>query len=384
VTRLDWQEMPRLELATRLDDFLFAERSRGFDLSRPPLMRVALIRTLRDSYRFVWTYHHLIMDAWSRASIYREVLSLYEAHRRGLEPGLSPACPYGEYVAWLRAQNHSAAETFWQALLEGFSAPTRIGRTRTETGNEYENEMAAEEIRLPADLTSALRSFGQQQKLTLNTLVQGAWALLLSALSGEQDVAFGIVVSGRPAELKGVESIVGALINTIVTRVQVPLSADLLSWLQEIQRLQVETSQYEFSRLVDVQRCSDVPRGEPMFETVLNFANHPLFNSSASSDTALEIADVRFSEDNPYPLVVHVSPGSELSLRITYNSRRFDPELVAEILARTQHLLQSFLENPERRLGDLMFLNQEMDLLSDDGSQTQDANDSDAQFVFSD
>ena len=297
---------------------------------------------------------------------------------------MGPACPYGEYVAWLRAQDHSAAETFWRAMLQGFAAPTRIGRSQVETGTEYENTMAAEEIRLPADLTSALRSFAQQQKLTLNTLVQGAWGLLLSGLSGEQDVAFGTVVSGRPAELKGVESMVGALINTIVTRVQVPLSANLLSWLQEIQLLQVEMSQYEFSRLVDVQRCSDVPRGEPLFESVLNFANHPLFNSSASSNTALEIADVRFSEDNPYPLVVHVSPGSELSLRVTYNSRRFDPELVADILARMQHLLQSFLENSERRLGDLMFLNQDLELLSDEISQTQDENDADAQFVFSD
>ena len=378
----DWRDLTPSQQAGQLEDFSLAERERGFDLSKPPLMRLALIRMGDDSYRFVWSYHHLVMDAWSRASLYREVLSLYEATRQGLDSRLGPTHPYGEYIAWLRAQDRSKADIFWRKMLKGFTARTRIGGAATDDEREYENKMAAEEIRLTATATSALRSFAQQQKLTLNTLVQGAWSLLLSCYSGQQDIAFGTVVSGRPAELKGVESIVGAFINTLVMRVQVPISARLLSWLKEIQLLQLEMSQYEFSQLVEAQRCSDVPRGTPLFDSVLNFANHPPFASTESPGSALEIADVRFSEDNPYPLVVQASPGPELSLRITYNGRRFDAQFIKGMLARMLQLLESFAENPERRLRDLMFFKDDIGVLSDESSDNQDANDVDAQFVF--
>jgi hypothetical protein len=346
-------------------------------------MRLALIRTGEDSYQFVWSYHHLIMDAWSRARIYKEVIDLYQAYDGGRELYLEPSRPYGDYITWLRKQDRSKAETFWRRILTGFNSPTRLGPSSNRVGkSNHEAGMAAEEVRIPAIVTSQLRAFTQQQGLTLNTLVQGAWALILSYYSGERDVAFGTVVSGRPADMKCVESIVGAFINTLVMRVQITAGARLAPWLKEIQLLQAEMSQYEFSRLVDLQRWSDIPNGEPLFESVLSFANHPVAASTDSSGRSLEITGVRFGEDSHYPLGLEVAPGPELALRVIYDSRRFEAGFISATLARIVELLQSFVSDSQRRLHDLMFFSDDEEALSDESSASQELSDIDAQFTF--
>jgi hypothetical protein len=381
--RLDWRGLGPSEQTVRIEEYCRAQRAEGFDLSRPPLMRIALVRTGEDSYQFVWSYHHLIMDAWSRATIYKEVIELYQAYDSDRELHLEPSRPYGDYITWLRKQDRSKAETFWKRILTGFNSPTRLGPSSNRGGkSDHEAGMAAEEVRIPATGASQLRAFSQQQGLTLNTLIQGAWALILSCYSGERDVAFGTVVSGRPAGMKCVESIVGAFINTLVMRVQVPAGARLAPWLKEIQLLQAEMSQYEFSRLVDLQRWSDLPNGSPLFESVLSFANHPVAASADSLGRSLEITGVRFGEDSHYPLGIEVAPGPELALRVIYDSRRFEAGFIREMLARMVALLQSFVSNPERRLGALMFFGDDEDARADENSESQDLLDIDAQFTF--
>jgi hypothetical protein len=377
----DWRGSSRSVQDELFEEFLRADRQLGFDLAVPPLMRIALIRTAGDSHRFVWSYHHLIMDAWSRALIYKEVLRLYEAGKAGVDAGLKPAARYGEYISWLRRQNHSEAGKFWRRQLEGFSSRTMIAASQSTARDASGNSMEAEEVVLSTADTSSLRSLAQQHALTLNTLIQGAWGLILSRYSGEQDIAFGTVVSGRPAGLIGVESIVGALINTLVMRLQVPLSASLLSWLAGIQSLQATMSEFEFSPLVEVQRCGGVPRGAPMFDTVLNFANHPLFDAERTSNEHLKAGDLRFREENPYPLVVHVSAGRELSLRATYNTRQFDRELVLDVLSNLRRLLRLFVEDPGCRLRDL-FSDAHTDFPSSDAAEINALSDEEAEFVF--
>ena len=184
--------------------------------------------------------------------------------------------PYGDYIAWLQQQDLSQAEAFWRQTLKGFTTPTVLNVGQDHESSSQQGERYAEQqLRLSAAETAALQALAQQHHLSLNTLVQGAWAILLSRYSGQEDVVFGATVAGRPTDLAGIESMIGLFINTLPVRVQVTPAALLLPWLQELQSQQVEARQYEYSPLVQVQGWSDVPRGLPLFESLLVFENYP-------------------------------------------------------------------------------------------------------------
>ena len=242
----DWRGLSPAEQQERLEVFLDADRDRGFELSRAPLMRLSLIQVAEDVYHFIWSRHHLLLDMWSGSLVREEVFAFYQAFQRGEVLHLEPARPYRDYITWLRRQDLSRAEVFWRQRLKGFTAPTVLGVDRAPGGlSAQEITYGKQQLRLSRAATATLQSLAREQRLTLNTLVQGAWALLLSRYSGEEDVAFGATVSGRPPDLAGVESMVGLFINTLPVRVQVAADDSLLPWLNRLQSQMVELRQYE-------------------------------------------------------------------------------------------------------------------------------------------
>jgi hypothetical protein len=342
-----------------------------------------LVRLEEDSHFFAWSYHHLALEAWSRTQINREVLALYEAFSRGDELKLPTVVPYRKYIRWLRRQDMTKAEAFWREQLKDFSPPLSV-KTPGKTENaRTPGETCVREHRLSRERTSALNAAARRHHLTLNTLAQGAWALWLSRHDGG-DVAFGNVVSGRPAELGGVESMVGLFINTLPLRVRVPPDARLLEWLRQIQLQQVEMSQYEYSPLVRIHGWSEIPRLVPLFHTVLNFGNYPLYpRESAERDGHLQIVDLRFVEGNHYPLALEVGPGEELLLRTLYDSRYFEADAIESMLKQVEWLLLKMAEDGECRLRDLLGEMQVEDANFEDAPTLLDTeDDAEAQFMF--
>jgi non-ribosomal peptide synthetase component F len=257
--------------------------------------------------------------------------------------------PYRDYIAWLQQQNRAQAELFWRQKLKGFTAPTPlIGRKVTSNCNSYK----IQQIQLSSEITANLRSIARQYQLTLNTLVQGAWAILLSRYSGENDIVFGTTVSGRPPNLTGADTMVGLFINTLPVRVKV--EEDFLkAWLQTLQAQQVECQQYEYSPLVDIQQKSELPPGVSLFESLLVFENYPTFKVQNGD---LEIRSDRSSEQTNYPLTVLAAVDQVLSLKISYNSDRFGDDAIARMLGHLQTLLKAIAANPQVRLSELPLL----------------------------
>jgi hypothetical protein len=200
----DWRHLPATEQESRFAAYLAADLKQGFQLNKAPLLRIALFQTGDETYKFLLSHHHILMDGWSTQLIFKEVFALYEAFCKGQEAELEPAKPFKNYIAWLQQQDMAAAETFWREHLKGFTAPTPLVMDRITGLNLSSEERYAEEfVVLPAATTSALQALARQHQLTMNTVLQGQWALLLSKYSGERDVAFGTVVAGRPAALAG-------------------------------------------------------------------------------------------------------------------------------------------------------------------------------------
>ncbi len=355
--RQDWRGMSALDQAERFAAYLEADRRRGFKISKAPLMRLALFQVAEDTYRFVWSHHHILLDGWSVHHLIKEVFVLYEGLCRGQAIRLEPIRTYRDYIAWLRQQDLALAESYWRRALRGFQAPTSLGVGRANGCASTRDESPGEQrVRLSADTTAALQSLARRSQLTLNTLVQGAWALLLSRYSGEEDVTFGAVVSGRPAELPGVEKIVGLFINTLPVRVKVEPGAQLLSWLRELQEQQVEMRRFEYSPLVQVQGWSGAPRDLPLFESLFAFENYPVEAPALGSQMSLEAYDYHVIEKVNYPLALIAGPGQELALKILYDPHRFDSATTARTLKHLQNLLEDIVANPEQRLSDIRLL----------------------------
>ncbi len=356
IEHLDWRGVSLEEQPKWLDNFLCSDRERGFNFSQPPLMRLTLIH-LENNYQLVWSQHHLIIDGWSSGLVLKEVFDIYNVLDRGQDLPMPRSRPYGDYIAWLGKQDLSRAEAFWRRKLEGFTAPTpfRVDRVLGNPASE-EKSHAQQKIQLSPETTTALKSLAGQHQLTLNTLVQGAFALLLSRYSGEEDVVFGATSSGRPGDLAGVESMVGLFINTLPIRVRVTPDELLLPWLKKLQAQQTEARQYEYSPLVEIQAWSDVPRGTPLFESILVFENYPVDPSLLEQTDKLEIREVRSIELTNYPLNAIASVGLQLSLSFEYDRQRFDATTITRMLGHFRTLLEEMVANCDRYLKDLQLL----------------------------
>ena len=217
-------------------------------------------------------------------------------------------------------------------------------------------EFAELQARLPATTVRRLREISQQQRLTLNTLVQGAWAVLLSRYSGEADVVFGATTSGRPAAMPGVESMIGLFLNTLPLRAQIDPAADLLGWLHTLQTLQLEVRQYEYASLVEIQGWSDVPRGTPMFESLLAFENYPEMETMWTSTESINIREVEGFDRTNFPLTVNVAVFDEMHMRIAYAQERFDAATMSRLVEHFMALLTGIAEQPQRAIAELPML----------------------------
>lgn len=351
----DWRALSPAEQHERWTEYLKADRQRGFAPAQSPLMRIMLARITDETLYCIWSFHHLLLDGWCISMMLREVFTFYEAFNQGVQVDMELSRPYRDYISWLQRRLLTPSEAFWRRTLKGFTAPTPLGG---EHQVDVDLVSDRQEAYLSVETTNALQAFARQHQLTLYTLVQGAWALVLGQHSKKQDVVFGTVVSGRPVDLPGVETIVGPFINTIPVRVKIPPQASLLEWLKELQTQQVEARQYEHSPLIEVKGWSEVLRALPLFENLLTFENRPSDFTAPEQKTTIEISNLFHSNRNNLPLTMVVNPAGRLTLQATYDARRFQSALIAHLLNRFKTVLEGMLTQPDVKLQDVEMLSE--------------------------
>lgn len=352
LTQMDWSHLSAAEQEACFEQFLQTDRLTSFDLTKAPLMRLALIQVAADQWHFVWTYHHILLDGWSAFLVIDEVFDTYDALREGRSLSLRPAPAYKRYLAWLQQQDQQQAEHFWQEYLHGFSAPTTLGLVEkpgwsgASTGN-----YTILRHRLSDAVADSLRSFAKQARLTLSTVFQGAWAYVLSVYSGDTDVLFGSTVSGRPTTLEGVESMVGLFINTLPTRVRLDPQATVSNWLKHLQQEQVAVRNFEFSSLVQIHGWSSVPRGVPLFDSMLAVESFPASKHG-------ELTEVMVAQQTNYPLTLVVEPSQCMTIKAMFDPQRYDPQTITALLTHFQEVLVQFTQQGNRPIGGIRLLSQ--------------------------
>jgi hypothetical protein len=348
----DWQAHSSPRQDEMLAQLLAEDQDRPFDLARPPLLRVSLVRLGPTHYQLIWSFHLIVVDGWSIPIIFQELIACYRALRLGQPGNLAQTPDYSSYIDWVTRQDSRQAETFWRSALAGFATPTTLGSDRmpgeiTDQAPNY----AEQYLVLEENDSAALNAFAADGKLTLNTLIQGAWALILARRTGTDDVVFGSVTSGRPVDLPGSESMVGFFLNTIPVRVRVPDTASVLPWLAELQLKQAEARSYEGSTLVDIQGWSELPHGQPLFDSVLIVQNIPVELDLLAEGA--KVLGIRSTERNSFPLTLTVVPGDRLLFKIVYNTTRFSPSAIARTLEKLRALLMKLIVSPGTPLASL-------------------------------
>ncbi len=342
----DWRELAPEARQEQLQTYLREQQNRAFDLEQAPLMRLALIRLENQVRQFVWSYHHILIDGWSRALIYKEVLALYEASCEAREAVLEPRRPYRDYIRWLRRQDLAKAEVFWRERLGGVLLPPSLGAPDNLEPTTGKGDFTrVQSLDLSTELTSSLQTIARQQQLTLNTLIQGGWAVVLARLSGVSEVVFGVVASGRAIDLPGSESMIGPFLNTVPMRIQLSPTEPVLAWLRKIQQHQLELREFEHSSLSEVHRWSQAPRGKALFETVVDYVNYFVDGALRKKNELFEVRNPSFVERIHYAMVLEAEPGPALKLSLLHDSRRFDDESIAVVLRQLESTLLKMTES---------------------------------------
>ncbi len=335
---LDWRG--REDLAAALDELAAGEGRLGFDLSEAPLLRLVLVRTDEERYHLIYTNHHILMDGWSNSQLLGEVLQRY----RGETPPRSGG-RYRDYIAWLQRQDAALSEAFWLPRLRQLDEPTRLGQSIAQA--KQRGKGYAERLReLDGEQTRRLAELAREQKITVNTLVQAAWLMLLQRYTGQDSVAFGATVAGRPAELNGIEEQIGLFINTLPV-IATPLpQQSLASWLQAVQGENLALREFEHTPLYDIQRWAG-QGGEALFDNILVFENYPVSQMlQQQASQGLAFGAVGNHEQTNYPLTLSVSLGQRLELQFAYDREHFDDASVARLDRHLTHLLAQMVERP--------------------------------------
>ncbi|NGO44964.1 non-ribosomal peptide synthase/polyketide synthase [Streptomyces ureilyticus] len=336
--RLPWEEREEADL----EAFLARDRARGFSVVRPPLLRFTALGN-----HLVLTHHHLLLDGWSLPLLVHELCTLYG----GGEP--PAAAPYRDYLAWLTAQDRQAATEAWREELAGLAAPTLLAPAGAASDGHGVHEVA-----LPEAVTDALTAVAREHRLTLNTVVQGLWALLLSGLTGRDDVTFGATVSGRPAELPGTETMVGLFVNTLPVRVRIERDEPLTALLDRLQRGQRALHPHQHASLAEITRATGF---DALFDTVIAFENYPM--SDGIEAGGLRLASAELVERSHYPVSLSVFPGAQLTLKFAYLTGVLDPAAVERLADRLTELLGRSADGLGVPVGELSVIGDEDRLL---------------------
>ncbi|MCB1058238.1 MAG: hypothetical protein KDD11_22290 [Acidobacteria bacterium] len=352
----DWRGRSPAEQEELLDALLAEDRARGFDVRRAPLMRVALVRRAEDRFQFVWSYQHLLLDGWCRGLVMEDLFELYDAAAEGRAPQLPRRRPYRDYIAWLKGRDVEAGESFWRERLAGLAGATPLPLDRA---GSVADDAAASEVDgwvdafLDASEVADLGTFATRHGLTRATLLQGAWASVLGAAAGLDDVVYGTTVSGRPTDLPGSDAMLGMFINNLPVRVAWDPDEDVAAWLSRLQRDLVALRSFEHSAAEDLRRAAGLAFGRRLFDSLVLIQNYPVGDVGGQLGArSLSVESFRFRLETAYPLTVVVAPADGLQLRLHFDGRRYDRATAAAVLAayrRTLLDLPSGRELPEIR-----------------------------------
>jgi amino acid adenylation domain-containing protein len=338
------------DVETQVEEYKERDRRDLFDLSRDVLVRLAVLKVGEAEYEFVWSYHHILMDGWCYGIVVSDFWTIYTSLCRNEVPRLPEVTPYSAYIAWLEKQDREESKLFWQKYLEGYQEAIRIPRFKERGENEKGYKNVDYGFLFNKEETGALKDMAVKNQVTFNTVVQTVWGVLLAKYNNRRDAVFCTVVSGRPSEIKGVESMVGLFINSTVMRIRWEENTTFSQLIRKIQKEAVESEPHHYYPLADVQSATTLK--QDLTDHVVLFQNYPTLdrlegmgNNSGSEEreNKLKFTKVSNFDHTHYDLCLFFAPGEELAGDLNHNGHAYDIESIARIAGHFRHVVEQVL-----------------------------------------
>jgi iturin family lipopeptide synthetase B len=353
------------EIENFIKEFKAKDKARGFDLSKDVLMRTTIFRLDKSRVEFTWSFHHILMDGWCMGILNTEFFEIYTGDLENRPYRLPAVKPYRAYIQWLEKQDKEASTRYWQNYLASFEEQTGIPKTNIskEKGNEYRNEELS--MVLNREKTSRLIRLASRHHVTLNTVTRAVWGILLGNYNGKEDVVFGAVVSGRPFELEGVESMVGLFINTIPVRIRFEEKTKFYQLLERVQEHAIASEPHHYHPLAEIQANS--PLKQNLLDHLFIFENYPIAQQIEGYEKkrdnrnsfTLKINNVEVFEQTNYDLNLILAGDEQLKIIFKYNGHVYDSREVKRIANHFMLLLDQVRENKEVEIRRLTLLSEE-------------------------
>ena len=333
------------------------DKSRGFDATLPTLMRFTCIEMGAGQFKLIWSNHHALMDGWCLPVILSDLSHFYHSLQTGKPSGLAPVIPYGQYIGWLERQDIAKAQSFWTKSLASIVAPTALPSSCLPESVCQDEFPTKTRLTFNPDETLALETLAKNSRCTLNVLIQAAWGLLLSRYSGDETVIFGATVSGRPAELPGIETMVGLFINTLPVVMEIPPGTSVMNWLKSIHKRHIDLEDHGYLPLQDIQQLTQV-KGQSLFDSIVVFENYPVdeLQGTASNKNRLQIKGLAASEQTNYALSVIAARSDVLELKLLSKPGLLADWQLSQLQKHIKNILSGLAANPHSCVQELALL----------------------------
>ncbi|NTU26696.1 amino acid adenylation domain-containing protein [Bacillus tequilensis] len=356
ITVEDIRNMKNKQRNEFIAGFVQKDKARGFDLTQDALMRVSILRTEDDQVRLIWSFHHILMDGWCLPLITKEVFETYYELLDRRKPEPETVTPYSRYIEWLEDQDHQNASAYWQKYLDGYEGQTVLLKEPVSNqANGYQKQRLA--CRLGKQLSEEIRQAASKHHVTVNTFIQSAWGLLLQRYNNSQDVVFGSVVSGRPAEIPGIESMVGLFINTIPVRITAQPGMTVEQVLKMSQEQALASQGYDTFPLYEIQAQTE--QKQQLISHIMVFENYPvekqMEHMKPNRDT-LDIINFHMEEHTHYDFNFIVMPAGEIDIHFVYNSNVYDHASVKRMEEHFMQIIKQMVNSQAIRVQDLDIL----------------------------
>ncbi|MDY6988813.1 MAG: amino acid adenylation domain-containing protein [Thermodesulfobacteriota bacterium] len=328
-----------------LSNYKETDKDRPFDLSKDMMMRISLFQLQDDSFEIIWAFHHILMDGWSLPIIQKEFFQIYSSLLAGARPELAPVTPFSEYIKWLEKRDKTASKQYWKNYLAGYDQLATLPRG-TPAGISRKYRLETLSFDLDEELTSGLRELAAEHRVTLNTVIQTLWGILLVNYNDVDDVVFGATVSGRPPEIAGVEQMVGLFINTIPVRVQVAHGQSFGDLLKNVQQDASSGNKHCYHSLAEIQTHTPLKRG--LFDHIMVFENYPLdeeLDRASQTTSGLRIDRSHLFEHTHYDLELVLFPGKRIRFQFAYNGEVFDALQIRRIEGHLRRIIHQILND---------------------------------------
>jgi len=355
VEYIDYRGINEVQQAEAIKEYEETDRHKGFDFKVAPLMRIALLRLSEDRYRMLWTSHHILFDGWSMPILMEEFLTTYELLAAGKEVRVKEEDRYEDYIRYIERGDKEQEEKYWRNYMKGVEQSTLLPFiSTTKERNKGQGIYKSLSLQVNAVTTAQIEKYAQKHRITVNTVMQGIWAYLLHRYTGNTNVVYGVIVSGRPDDLPGVEHRVGMYINSLPLHATVPQEQQIGEWLQGIQGEQVSSRQYQHTALQDIQQWTGV-QGD-LFDTILVFENYPISKLLSSGKWSLQVENVRMHEQTNYPFNITISAAEQIHIEFVYNSGLLEEAYASKIQGHFEHVLLQIINDEKAKLGDIELL----------------------------